>query len=263
MRVNSISHQQSKYLVNNIRFSPCGGYIGITIQKFNPLLYSVEGGPEPVAVLEGDGFSSLATIKTGEFCTTLGQTLFMAGGDDGGVYGWKIPECHGGLDGSRIPSNQRLKNDMFFINDEGGFVQPNVIKESLRLAGSSAIINSVSCHPSLPYLVTAGVEKVVRIYSPHKIPVLDGKTKGENRDIRTEPDEDTLEFFKMLVRREQIGVEQYLWRRFRFDVVSVTDEDSERIDSDEDDSTSDDSWSEYGVELMPQDYDNDSNISAE
>jgi hypothetical protein len=62
----------------------------------------------------------------------------------------------------------------------------------------------------------------------------------------------------MLIRRERFGVENYLWRRYRADSVSITDEGSERDDSDEYDSDYDSS-SDDGY--LMEEYDNDSNIS--
>jgi DDB1- and CUL4-associated factor 5 len=236
------------------RFSPCGNYVGCTIQKFNPLVFSVWGGNDPIAVLESDGFSSLATIKSGNFDK---QGMYYVGGDDGNVYGWKIPDVETSGDEST-----RLSGDLFFMNsDRMELVTPPVIRESVKLQGHGSIVNSVACHPTLPYLFTAGIEKVVRIYAPHAF----GDTwreKNVNGDLRTEEDEETLSFFKRLIRRERFGVDDYLWGgRYMSDSLSITDLDGDNSESDSDDSDSDlgeSSSSDDG--LLMQEYDNDSNL---
>jgi DDB1- and CUL4-associated factor 5 len=67
-----------------------GTMLCANIQRWVPTLYSLND-PDPVGVLQEPRFSSLATVKTGSFCETIGESFYFAGGDDGTTYGWEVP----------------------------------------------------------------------------------------------------------------------------------------------------------------------------
>jgi WD40 repeat protein len=68
---------------------------------------------------------------------------------------------------------------------------------SIALQGHESVINSIACHPDIPYIATAGVEKVVRVFAPWK--VNKGIDYGEAYDEKSERDRGTLAFFARLV----------------------------------------------------------------
>ncbi|KAJ3358748.1 hypothetical protein HDU91_005121 [Kappamyces sp. JEL0680] len=202
--------------ITSAKFSPDGQFIGASIQKYKPVIYSISD-PHPVALLDGYGYSSLATIKNGDFSNSFGgNLLFFSGSDNGTTYGWELPPLQEMLDAREL-GGEAEKHHVCFISDpivESSTpplrIQPMRIQQKYKLKGSVSVVNSICCHPTLPFVMTAGIEKAVRIYGPSPIPNLEPETEPNPRTLE---DEDTIEMFQRLVQEEQATVDRYFWRR--------------------------------------------------
>jgi WD40 repeat protein len=83
-------------------------------------------------------------------------------------------------------------------SSNNGYILPKKVNyASIALQGHESVINSIACHPDIPYIATAGVEKVVRVFAPWQ--VSKEIDYGEDYDEKTERDRGTLAFFSRLV----------------------------------------------------------------
>ncbi|KAJ3300968.1 hypothetical protein HDU76_005942, partial [Blyttiomyces sp. JEL0837] len=97
--------------------------------------------------------------------------LFGVGSDDFRAYVWEVPSAKV-LKASRKIVN-RFEDQEFddsvvsFWSKDGSKVVPvELNQEAFSLEGHRSIVNSISFHPRLPMIATAGVEKLVRVFSP-------------------------------------------------------------------------------------------------
>lgn len=90
------------------------------------------------------------------------------------AYGWILPETEDLLNNRKFSSypmvgsksDDTLTAPIMFACNESKSIEPlKVKKASYKLGPHRSIVNSVVSHPHLPILVTAGVEKVVRLWS--------------------------------------------------------------------------------------------------
>ncbi|KAI9208595.1 WD40-repeat-containing domain protein [Polychytrium aggregatum] len=156
-------------------WSPDGSHIGTVFQKFYPTLYHISRS-EPICIFKSrnkekhNGFRSAQTIKTGAFGNLLGSH-FACGSEDFRIYGWEVPRSAGGdvVLPDTGTSSTNTSQDIAFVVD-GQRVHPPQIQETFVLEGPRSIVNSVLFHPYMPYVYSAGVEKVVRQHSIFRFP---------------------------------------------------------------------------------------------
>lgn len=121
------------------------------------------------------GYRNSCTIKRGSFGfeTQTGHLYYVAGSDDFRGYGWKIPpidtlrEQRQSLSFDAWKSNQEIgfMNAWFDSLTDGTLFQPiHLSTPTFTLEGSRSIVNSTLCHPTLPMIATAGIERIVRYH---------------------------------------------------------------------------------------------------
>ncbi|KAI8617717.1 WD40-repeat-containing domain protein [Chytriomyces sp. MP71] len=138
-----------------------------------------------------DGCSSSCTIKTGAFGDALAAGypmsrsgvdrssgfVFGMGSDDRRAYVWDVPREAWLMDRRRsvdafadatMEVGGGTGRDVAFVSKEGVKKIPFLVEEELfSMAGHRSVVNSVAFHPRMPLIATAGVEKVVRLFSPY------------------------------------------------------------------------------------------------
>ncbi|KAJ3024460.1 UNVERIFIED_CONTAM: hypothetical protein HDU68_008149 [Siphonaria sp. JEL0065] len=249
------------------------------------------------------GYLSTCTIKTGAFGgggdvdflgkqrgksswkRNPGGLVFSVGSDDRRAYVWEVPNKEflvskrvdvdpardfggsGGLD--------KRQAAIAFVGDKGEKKVPYEVEEEAFSVGEHrSIVNSVLFHPSLPLIVTAGVEKIVRVFSPfpfsnynetlenksdtvprlNALPLLTGMF--DDFEATTREDTWTLADFDRLIIRE--SNRNTLWNNLD-DLSSDTsdgDDDSSDSDDSDDSNGSSDSW-----ETMSEDV-NEEEVSS-
>jgi WD repeat-containing protein 22 len=182
--------------VTSAVWSSDGMYLGANIQRYNPLIYYYNE-PDPLCVLKQDNYSSLATIKTGTFCDTIGQLAFFGGSDNGFAHGWKIPSKEEMTSTQKHTMEIPLDDEILFQNQDHNVKPMEIANSNFSLGKSNSIINTVIAHPTLPYIITAGVEKTISIHSAHEIPASIDKDASNVHD--TLEDLETIYFFDRLV----------------------------------------------------------------
>ena len=129
----------------------------------------------PLAADEMLGYRNSCTIKRGSFGfeTQTGNLYYVAGSDDFRGYGWKIPP----IDTLRA-QRQALAADAWkgmegvgstsgwfhSVTDDLLYQPMDLSVPSFTLEGSRSIVNSTLCHPTLPMIATAGIERLVRYH---------------------------------------------------------------------------------------------------
>ncbi|KAL7280024.1 hypothetical protein ACG7TL_006438 [Trametes sanguinea] len=101
------------------------------------------------------------------------DSYYAHGSDDFRTYVWKIPDDASLLECRKVVSH--LNWDLCPNPGEIGYAQsytsPRYVPVELsiphtRLTGHDSIVNSALIHPDRPYLLTAGIERFIRLHSP-------------------------------------------------------------------------------------------------
>jgi len=169
-----------------------------SVSLFHPILYAV-GNPEPLATMSsldvhpelnpclqdttgppgaGPGYRNSCTVKRGSFGleSQTGHLYYTTGSDDFRGYGWRIPPMEELVAQRESISQTEWTQDAekgtrrVWFEYEGAdgnirMVLPrDLAKPSFTLEGSRSIVNSALCHPTLPMIATAGIERLVRLH---------------------------------------------------------------------------------------------------
>jgi WD repeat-containing protein 22 len=202
-----LGKHSNKLDITGLVWDPSGEFLVANVQLFYPTLYDYND-PFPLATLYDPSFTSLCTIKSGSFSDTMGSLLYFGGSDDATVYGWEIPSLRL-LKSKREFTSDTYRNLPLYFNQNISCF-PYWIDSKLKLKGHSSVVNSTCSHSSLPYIASAGVEKIVVIHSPIQIKTgIDGES-----DSRANPDEDVLDYFSHLIRLEKRLWDSRLWNEY-------------------------------------------------
>ncbi|KAI9058253.1 WD40 repeat-like protein [Trametes sanguinea] len=172
---------------SSLTFDREGRRLALTMLHHYPTLYSLND-PYPIAMFSGrhrpDGspvlprertWSNSCTMKHASF-GGLGSdqdSYFAHGSDDFRAYVWKIPDDASLLECRKVVSH--LQWDLCPNPGEIGYAQshtsPRYVPAELsvphtRLTGHDSIVNTAFIHPDRPYLLTAGIERFIRLHSP-------------------------------------------------------------------------------------------------
>ncbi|WFD43276.1 hypothetical protein MPSI1_001937 [Malassezia psittaci] len=185
--------------ITGAQFDPSGRYLAADVSLYHPVLYAV-GDAEPVATMSAlrqyphmnpclqhppsssldkySGYRNSCTVKRGTFGfeSQTGNLYYVTGSDDFRAYGWKIPPRNE-LTSDRVsmlPSDwsahEKEGIDRVWFRMDKGLESSRMVlpleldQPSFTLEGSRSIVNSAVCHPTLPMVATAGIERVVRLH---------------------------------------------------------------------------------------------------
>ncbi|KAI8913331.1 WD40-repeat-containing domain protein [Gorgonomyces haynaldii] len=201
------SRQSRNVDIPSATWSSDGKHIGALLQRYRPVIYTVDD-PDPLVVLDtdeskGQRYQSTITIKSGSFSDSFGSLSFFAGSEHKAAYGWHIPPISDLLE-QRETSELKYSTDICFIREKDQVqIKPARLPQAdIVLRDHDSIVNSISCHPTLPWIVTAGVEKVVRLFS--SVPLYGSEESPASSPIELngeslEPDSEVLRYFALLV----------------------------------------------------------------
>ncbi|WFC95184.1 hypothetical protein MBRA1_001831 [Malassezia brasiliensis] len=181
------------------QFDPSGRFLVADVSLFHPVLYAI-GSPEPLATMSSlqryphmspclpkpapvsldkyAGYRNSCTVKRGSFGfeSQTGHLYYVTGSDDFRAYGWEIPPVEElvarreSMSFSSWLGDDKKGVDRVWFRTEDADNQPHVVcppdldTPSFTLEGSRSIVNSALCHPTLPMIATAGIERVVRLH---------------------------------------------------------------------------------------------------
>lgn len=254
----------------SVKFNMFGTKILALRRRLPPAIYNVHS-PGPVVEFDHSGYYNSCTMKSCCFAGDKDQYI-LSGSDDFNLFLWKVPEaCE--------------EKEKFHISEA-----------TLVLSGHRQIVNQVRYNYSKFLIASSGVEKVIKLWSPLKLPGMLDKVDNSRRMFThqqyfdmminsnstlshdyshqsTDEDPHMLAFFDSLIQRE---VERSISSdsddsddasptSMFFDFVTNSD-DSESTDSDhreappvsDSDSSSDDERTYHT--LTNQSGDNDKNV---
>ncbi|PIL22436.1 hypothetical protein GSI_15124 [Ganoderma sinense ZZ0214-1] len=181
--VSNMARPEASSLV----FDREGRRLAVTMLHHLPTLYALND-PYPIAVFSGRHYPNGAAVSPGEktysnSCTmkhgsfgSLGsdRDLYYAqGSDDFRTYVWKIPEESALLESRMVVENSdwmkaRRPGELGYSATLLGprYVPQEISTPHARLTGHDSIINTALCHPYEPYILTAGIERYIRLHSP-------------------------------------------------------------------------------------------------
>ncbi|WFD34083.1 Protein-lysine N-methyltransferase efm5 [Malassezia cuniculi] len=116
------------------------------------------------------GYRNSCTVKRGSFGfeEQTGNLYYVTGSDDFRAYGWRIPPAD-----ELLAKRERMDTGSWLQSGEPGciwFSDRDMVKPveistpNFTLEGSRSIVNSALCHPTLPLIATAGIERLVRLH---------------------------------------------------------------------------------------------------
>lgn len=179
------------------QFDPSGRFLVTDMSLFHPTLYAVDSSmplatmssvaahphtnpctkPDTTVYRPNAGYRNSCTVKRGSFGfeAQAGALYYTAGSDDFRGYGWRIPHIQDLLDArDSMPYNDWImhetagSNEVWFryaLHGSDDMVRPLELAQPVfTLEGSNSIVNSTLCHPTMPMIATAGIERLVRLH---------------------------------------------------------------------------------------------------
>ncbi|KAH9847949.1 WD40 repeat-like protein [Lenzites betulinus] len=189
--VTTIARQGQEFMArpetSSLTFDRDGRRLVLTMLHHYPTLYALED-PFPIAMFSGnrlpDGslvpiggptWSNSCTMKHGSFggFGSDRDTYYAHGSDDFQTYLWKVPDTEVLRDLRTVVEVEEW-NAWPRLGEIGyaeSYSSPRYVPVELsvphaRLAGHDSIVNSALIHPTRPYLLTAGIERFVRLHAP-------------------------------------------------------------------------------------------------
>ncbi|KAI0763562.1 WD40 repeat-like protein [Trametes elegans] len=209
--VTTISQQgkpnMAKPETSSLVFDREGRRLALTMLHTHPALYAVNDS-YPIATFSGryqpDGtpvpagdrtWSNSCTMKHGSFggFSSDRDSYFAVGSDDFRAYLWKIPDEHELLERRRVVEGWEwfgnpLPGEIGYTEShlKPRYVPIELAVPHARLTGHASIVNTALIHPDRPYLLTAGIERFIRLHSPTSVtPSTEplGETERRVRDV--------------------------------------------------------------------------------
>ncbi|KAG9127465.1 hypothetical protein FRC07_013396 [Ceratobasidium sp. 392] len=106
------------------------------------------------------------------------DSIYCAGSDDFRAYAWTIPPSDQLASARRSYDKAQWASEI--LQDRTGFTTPDdsqvvavpdsFMQPAFRLGGHRSIVNTAAFHPSLPFIVTAGIENHILMHGTHPMP---------------------------------------------------------------------------------------------
>jgi len=133
--INNVSHSAM-----SVRFSGDGQRLLALRRRKPPVLFELNS-PEPTVEFDHPGYYNSCTMKSCSF-GGLNDEFVLSGSDDFNLYGWRVP--------------QQVSTKF-------------VSRAQMILRGHRSIVNQVRFSSALCMVASAGVEKVVKLWSPYPL----------------------------------------------------------------------------------------------
>ncbi|CAH1262418.1 DCAF5 [Branchiostoma lanceolatum] len=131
----------------SVKFNALGTQVMGLRRRLPPVLYNLHSNV-PACQFDHPGYYNSCTMKSCCFAGDRDQYL-LSGSDDFNLYLWRIPE-----------------------DTE---LEPRVVTAHMVLKGHRSIVNQVRFNPATHLVVSSGVEKVIKVWSPFKQPESGGQ----------------------------------------------------------------------------------------
>ncbi|KAI0354866.1 WD40 repeat-like protein [Trametes cingulata] len=196
---------------SSLVFDREGRRLALTMLHHYPTLYSLND-PYPIATFSGrylpDGtpvpegertWSNSCTMKHGSFggFGSDHDSYFAHGSDDFRTYLWKIPDDSALLEGRTVIGHSDWERhlrpgEIGYVESHMGprYVPIELSVPHARLTGHDSIVNAALIHPDRPYLLTAGIERYIRLHSPTSVTPSTEPLALTPQEVRTIPPTD-------------------------------------------------------------------------
>ncbi|KXJ17739.1 DDB1- and CUL4-associated factor 5 [Exaiptasia diaphana] len=134
-----------KVCAMGVKWNATGTLLSALCRRLPPVLYSIEQSSALVE-FKHPGYNNICTMKSHCFAGDKDQYI-ISGSDDFNVYLWKVPT---------LPS----RNEKLVTVDRAKMV----------LSGHRSIVNQVRFNPATHMVISAGVEKIIKVWSPWYLP---------------------------------------------------------------------------------------------
>jgi len=170
-------------------FNSKGTQLVASVKKSYPILYSTHQ-QEPLCIFQHPHFRNLCTLKSCSFAG-IDEEYVASGSDDFKIYIWSIPDQEQIQQGYFDLVHQQF---MDLVNQQHEIAKKELQEQSSNekpkkkkknatntepvmsidqtkeiLTGHRSIVNNVQFHPTFPILVSSGVEKVIKMWSPYPL----------------------------------------------------------------------------------------------
>jgi len=155
------------------------------------MLFSLNN-KDPLCIFYNKEYKNTCTLKSCSFAGSEHEFI-VSGSDDFRIYCWKIPkdfkshEFYNSLSEYVLISNERegapLEDTNLFNYRKRRKIEPNSNLQKLQLSGfltvpnadciltgHRSIVNNIIYHPIHPIMCSAGVEKLIKVWSPFPFP---------------------------------------------------------------------------------------------
>lgn len=146
MPLKALNYKSTIQNCMSVRFNSRGDRLLALRRRSSPVLYDI-GKMHPIHEFDYKTYYNACTLKSCSFAG-LHDEYIMSGSDDFCVYLWKIP-----LD----------------LSESYTQTEPHMI-----LRGHRSIVNQVRYCPHSQFIISSGVEKLIKLWSPYSIPNCSG-----------------------------------------------------------------------------------------
>eukprot|EP01097_Dermamoeba_algensis_P000947 TRINITY_DN1351_c0_g1_i1.p1 TRINITY_DN1351_c0_g1~~TRINITY_DN1351_c0_g1_i1.p1 ORF type:complete len:272 (-),score=65.29 TRINITY_DN1351_c0_g1_i1:27-842(-) len=143
--------------ISGVSFDKLGKHLICSAAKYFPTLYAIEE-EIPKCVFENKNFKDYCTYKSAQFGGNDDQFV-VSGSDDFRIYVWERPP----IDGAPGKEEQNTNQNKYWGDD---FDILYARKCKAILIGHRSIVNNIAFHPVEPLMVSSGVEKIIKFWSP-------------------------------------------------------------------------------------------------
>ncbi|GAA5926629.1 hypothetical protein JCM1841_003186 [Sporobolomyces salmonicolor] len=194
---HGVDPQRARPGISSLAFAPSGSLLCLTLSGYLPTLYELSS-PQPLATFSAPlpdpspepglprTYRNSCTTKHGSFGggpgAVPGEGLFYAAGsDDFKSYVWEVPTVEMMKEKRReLKSGTPEEKDIGFASLQTPdllTLPARLTSPSSILTGHRSIVNTALFHPTLPYLFTSGVEKVIIRHSASASPLSPSSTQ--------------------------------------------------------------------------------------
>ncbi|XP_059166658.1 DDB1- and CUL4-associated factor 5-like [Physella acuta] len=147
MPLKSLNYKSNVLNCMSVRFNSRGDRLLSLRRRASPILYDI-GKMHPIYEFDFETYYNACTLKSCSFAG-LHDEYVMSGSDDFCIYLWKIP-----------------------TNLSEGYIQchPHMV-----LKGHRSIVNQVRYCPHNQFIISSGVEKLIKLWSPFSVPNCTGE----------------------------------------------------------------------------------------
>ena len=151
--------------VMSVRFNKFGTQLSVLAFKRRPVIHELNRA-EPIYQFDHPDYTNLCTLKN---CCFIGDSdqYLISGSDNFSLFIWKVPDSNSNYL-NPFPSSMSEKKCR------------TIDEAHLILRGHRSIVNQARYNDKFHMIASSGVEKLVKIWTPYKLPGSNGGLLGKN-----------------------------------------------------------------------------------